>query len=723
MNSIIYLFRFLYRIRFWLILCPTIVALIVIFGTRHLSPMYEVRTTIYTGVASGYDIETNEGTRHDWNIINNAMDNLINIITSQTTLKNVSMRLFTQHLMYGDPERDNNYITAHNYRTLISKTPKDVLALVDKTSEERTLENLFEYEKASRGNHVYGLFNYTHRHYSYDALRKIVVKRQGNSDMLEVSYQSDDPGIAYNTLMLLNEEFVVQYKNLRFGETDNVIKYFEEELVRTRSELKLAEDSLRDYNVDKRVINYDEQTKHIAALSRDFELRFEEILLDYRSAEKLVATLEARMDAHMKSLRNNSLFVDKLNAISDLTTRIATLETMHGDSIGHPQANIGALRRQLQQTEEDLTEITSKLAQHDYTKEGLSTSTLVSQWLDVLIRYEKAKAQLKVMDERKLQLDNQYVYFSPIGSTIKRKEREINFKEQSYLSILHGLNMARLKKRSLQMSSATLKIINPPTYPVSSLPTKRKLMVLVAFFGTLVFVIAYFILIELLDRTLRDKIRTERITSMRVLGAFPSPGRLRNRSYSRAAREQAAQFMGNAVLGFLRPEQTNLINILSTEPGTGKSFLLGELRTYLEGIGLRVFIVDWKSDFDTEHPDYLMAKQLDEFIKMPSGSDSDWKKADVVLIEYPPLSIAPMPAAILDQGVLNVVVARADRVWKDMDQLLMEKIVDKSGQTPVYIYLNQARWDAVEVFTGMLPPYGWLRRLIYRFGQFGLTGR
>lgn len=51
-------------------------------------------TTVYTGIVSGYDITTTEGTRQDWNIINNAMDNLINIILSQSTLKNVSMRLY-----------------------------------------------------------------------------------------------------------------------------------------------------------------------------------------------------------------------------------------------------------------------------------------------------------------------------------------------------------------------------------------------------------------------------------------------------------------------------------------------------------------------------------------------------------------------------------------------------------------------------------------------------
>ena len=39
--------------------------------------------------------------------------------------------------------------------------------------------------------------------------------------------------------------------------------------------------------------------------------------------------------------------------------------------------------------------------------------------------------------------------------------------------------------------------------------------------GTLLFIIGYFLIIEILDRTLRDKIRAERITGGTVIGAYP----------------------------------------------------------------------------------------------------------------------------------------------------------------------------------------------------------
>ena len=281
MNYIAYTARFLYRIKWWMILAPIIVALAVFFKMGAQPRNYKSMTTVYTGIVSGYDITTTEGTRQDWNIINNAMDNLINIILSQTTLKNVSMRLYAQGLTHLDPDNDNQYLTARTSRYLLNRTPKEVMDLVDRTSEEKTLENLRRFEEADHDNHVYGMFHWNPPYYSYQALSQIKVKRITSSDMLEISYENDDPYIVYNTLVILNDEFVKQYRDLRFGETNNVIAYFESELARVGKNLRELEDSLRDYNVEHKVINYDEQTKHIAALSRDYELRHEEILLNF----------------------------------------------------------------------------------------------------------------------------------------------------------------------------------------------------------------------------------------------------------------------------------------------------------------------------------------------------------------------------------------------------------------------------------------------------------
>ncbi|MEG2611886.1 MAG: exopolysaccharide biosynthesis protein [Alistipes sp.] len=722
MNYIVYIIRFLFRIKWWLILLPITVALMVYVKMGTMARMYKTQTTIYTGVVSGYDIETNANSRQDWNVINNAIDNLINIIKSQTTLRNVSMRLFAQHLMHGNPNKDNIYITAANYRRLLENTPKEVLALVDRTSDSVTLARLFAYEKADHDNYVYGLFHWTHRHYSYDVLNTIEVKRLSNSDMLEVSYQNDDPGIVYNTLVLLNDEFRNQYHDLRFGETSNVIAYFEGELERMRDTLNFLESDLKDYNIEHRVINYDEQTKHIAALSRDFELTYEQILLNYNGAESLRASIEAQIGG-LSNFKDNAAFIEKLTNIAKLQSGLASAEVLSSNSDEFAQHNIDVadVRHQLLEETRSLRQLTADISSSQYTKEGISTNSMVTQWLNAVLLSTKSQAELGVMKMRRVELDDKYTEFSPIGSVLKQRQRVIGFSEQSYLSILQALNTARLRQKNLQMSSATLKIINPPVLPIGAEPSKRKLMVFASLFGTFFFVLSFFSLLELLDRTPHDKMRAERIIGGRVLGAFPGQMRLGRRRYSKMYNLKAAQYLCNATLNYLMPGEQNVVNFLSTSADVGKSQLLEQLAEQMQQMGLSVRTVSWNSDFDAEQKGFLMARSLADFVPEQKENATPLSQADVVLVEYPSFSEHSVPRELLQNAALNLLIVRADRTWKETDKLLYTKVMQQVGKVPLELYMMHTERNVVENFTGMLPPYGRLRKLLFQFGQFGFT--
>ena len=722
---IAYILKFLFRIKWWLIICPIAVALLVYLYMGRQTRYYRSTSTIYTGIVSGYDLENGEGSRQDWNIINNAMDILINIIKSQSTLHNVSLRLYARNMVNGNPDEDNNYIAARNYRSELAHTPPEVLALIDRTSEKQTYQNLLAYEQPEHGNHVYGLFHWTHRYYSYQALSRIEVRRIANSDMLEVSYENDDPGVVYNTLELLNEEFVDQYKELRFGETNDVIKFFEQELARVGRELREQEDSLRDYSVENLIINYDEQTKHVAILSRDFELRYEETRLNLNSSESLRRKIEAQLE-DLQIFRNNAAFVEQLHKIGDLQAQITAAEAFIPDPASGRQpvrqpVDVSRLQVQMDRETDSLRSLTSAIASQQYTKEGIATGSLIQQWLDAVLLSTKSEAEMEVVNEWKQSLDDRYVRYAPVGSTLKRKNRLISFTEQSYLAMLQALNTARLRQKNLQMTSATLKIINPPVLPISAEPTKRKMMVIAAFFVTAVFILGFFILLELLDRTLRDKIRAERITGGKVIGAFPGPGRFGERRFARQYREIASRFMGNAVLNYFDPrKRPNVLNILSTEQGDGKSTLAEHLAAHLRETGMKVRIASWNKDFDSHQKEFLLASRLEDFVH--DGEDeTPLSEADVVIVEYPPLDDSSISKELLQSAELNIMVAPANRTWKETDQLLYEKSVEMAGDTPTALFLNCAGRDVVQTFTGLLPPYTRLRKLGYQISQFGFT--
>jgi len=637
--------RMLLRIKYWLIITPLVTSIIAIYSTKNMTRQYEVSTTIYTGIASGFTIETGqEAGRVDWGSVNNGMDNLVAIIKSKSTLRNVSLRLYAQHMMYGDSLTDNNFIRANNYRNLVRITPKEVRELIDKNSEEKTLENLNNYEKASPRNFVYGLFNWNHPHYCYNALSRVDVKRIYSSDMLEIKYSANDPGIAYNTLVLLNDEFVRQYKYLRFGETNDVVEFFRNELEKLSQKLRYSEDSLTRYSVRKKIINYPEQAKHITALSRDYELKYNDILLKYNSSRALVSELEKRIKDQVEMIAGNTQFLSKLSEISRLKTTLARSEVFNQDTLGISFKTIEEYKNKLEKAQKELKVISDDILEKKYSKEGISSSSFVEEWIKETIKKEEATAELYVMDEVKKSLDEQYEFFSPVGATLKRIERDITFTEQSYLSLLNSHNTALMRQKTLQMNSANLRPINPPLFPVSPTPTKRKLIVISTFVATLVFILVFFIFLEIFDRTVRDKARAERLIPAPVLGLFPRKNKLRYKSLYRQYEKIAVNHLANSIIPYLNPKQgPDIINFISTEEGTGKSLLMEQIHNYWKERGLRVKSISWHNHNFDKSREFILSSNLRDLF--------DYENEDIILVEHRPVIKSTIPAGLLKVGI------------------------------------------------------------------------
>lgn len=721
MNYIPYLIKFLYRIRYWLVIAPILVAVLVGWKTRNLSRTYTAYSTIYTGMITGFNILSENGVSENSATQNSMMDNLLNIVTSDQTLKHASLRLYARSMVYGDPDADNLYIKANNYKSIYNHG-KTIHHLIDKSSDNdsineiRTYENLLAYEKNDPNNYVYGIYWWNLPYFNRKALKKVNVTRDGRSDMLELSYTTDDPGIAYQTLRILNDEFIRQYQILRFGETNNVIAYFEAELARAARELREAEDSLTKYSVEKKVINYDEETKQVAALNTEHELSFWRATQDYESSLHLMEELEKRMGISAEIYRNNTNFLSTLEQISDLNRQLLLPDTYNPEGKTQSFLAKDSIQKQLQQTETDFLNIASHYGALQNSKEGISNDDVVGEWLKQILIFEKSKSILEVMKNNKEQLDSKYIHYAPVGSTLNRKERSISIAEKEYFTIMSALNSARLRQKSLQMTSATLKVMNEPVYPVSAEPVNRKKIILVSFFATLIFILFFFLLIELLDHTLRNKLRVEMIAQGEAVGAFTRFFRIKSKEYNRIYTDISTKHLCNFANTYFKPEKNNIINIISNEPGEGKSYVLEHMATHFSQQGMEVKKLSWHNEFETDAKAFIQSLELPE-------PDAVKALDNVILVEYPSLREAALTKEILSGVSLNLLVVDSRRTWKDTDQRLYQRLTEMAGSVPLLFVLNYTTRDAAEEFNGLMPPYTFFRKLFYRLSQLGFTAK
>ena len=713
-----YIVRFLYKIRWYLIILPLIALVIAWFSTRHMERVYNTNTTIYTGMITAYNLEGGSGVAGGQTQTN--MTNLMLLITTDATIHEVSLRLFGRCMMYGNPNKDNNYISAEHFRQLSNSVPAEVKALINHNSENATYANLKAYEKPSADNYIFGLTNYHPWFGINNITARLKVIQLNRSDIIDIGYSTNDAGIAYNTLDILNEVFARQYALLRYGETNNVIKFFEREVARLYRILTNAEDDLIRYNVEKRIINYGEQTKLVSGMDATQKISDNNILIDKTTTRALMDYLERQLGDRAKVIKANKEFTNQVTDISRIQSRISNLRLMSSEGGGsgvESQLELAKAERMLQEATNNVKGLVKDIEAGTYTTDGggVKASEMISKWLDQVLLLEKAKAQESAQDVMRQKIDKEMLYYAPIGATITRKDRHIGFIEGNYMEMLRALNSARLRQKNLQMTTATLRVLNPPMFPMNAQPTNRMMILLGAFMLTFVLTALYFFIIELLDRTLRDRMRSERITKIPVMGCFPKESTLRYRRFNKTIADMALRNLSKTLLPYFKEGQQNVLNLLSTDAANGKSYIAQELENYWISIGLQVRRLTYDEDFLAEDSRFLMANDIKDICP-------DILPNEIAIIEYPNLDDNSIPSGLLNMGTINMIVTRANRTWKDVDQKALKELQSQlKDQNTLFMYLTECQRYAVEEFVGQLPPYTKFNNFVYRMSQMGLT--
>jgi uncharacterized protein involved in exopolysaccharide biosynthesis len=710
-----YIARFLYKIRWYLIILPLIALVVAWFMTRHMERTYDASTTIYTGMITAYNLEGGTGAAGNTQA---NMENLMLMITTDNTIHEVALRLFGRCMMYGNPNKDNNYISSEHFRQLNASVPAEVKALINHNSEQITYANLKAYERPTQDNFLFGLVNYHPWFGVNNITSRLKVIRLGRSDIVDIGYTANDAGIVFNTLDILNEVFSRQYADLRYGETNNVIKFFEREVARLYKILTGAEDDLIRYNVSKRIINYGEQTKVLAGQDGNQKVSDNNLLMNYTTSKALMDYLERQLGDRAKVIRANREFTNQVTDISRIQSRISNLKLMssEGGNEVESQLELAKAEKMLQDASARMKELTLDIEAANFnTDHGVPASTLIGKWTDQVLLLEETKARMTAQDVMRQRIDKEMLYYAPIGATLARKDRHIGFIEGNYMAMLSALNSARLRQRNLQMTTATLRVLNPPMFPMNAQPTNRLMILLGAFVLAFVLTAMYFFIVELLDRTLRDRMRSERITKIPVMGCFPKESTLRYRRFNKTIADMALRQLSKALLPHFKEGQQNVLNLLSTDAGNGKSYIAQELENYWISIGLQVRRLTYDEDFLAEDSRFIMANGIKDICP-------DILPNEIAIIEYPNLDDYSISPALLNMGTVNLMVTRANRTWKDVDQKALKELNERlEDKNTLFMYLTECQRYAVEEFVGQLPPYTKFNNFIYRISQMGLT--
>lgn len=702
--NILHLLRVLLRNWLWLLAPPMLTAMLVIVATSDMPKEYQSNASIYTGLASGYNLNSVAETRIDYFAVNTAFDNLIQLIKARETTEEVCLKLMAKHLAL--KQENPQILSFENYKELNTIFPD---TLIFQCRQLKNEEEVFQYlqlkSKEAQVNKVIQILQSKHPYYGTEGFAQHnTVARKGNSDVIEISFRSTDPAVSKTILDLQIAAFSLRYKEMKGTQTSNVAGYFESQVIKAKQELLDAEERLKNFMVEKKIINYYEQSRFVAETKESIEMEINQEKMSLEAAKSALAALEAKLGGKIEIVNTNTTLLALRDRMAQVKAQIAKTEIYSSDPL-----ITDSLKRVAARLENEYKEKAIAYYANSYTPEASPQTDLLSSWLDKVVMLEEAKGRLRVYEARRDEHNRLYEQFAPWGSQIARMEREVRVNEEYYLSVLHALNQAKLQKQNLEYANS-LKIIDHPYIPLRPEKSKRALLVILGFIAPFSLISGTIIGKELLDNSVKSPRKVVQETGLNLLGALPYLKEKEKRVNLEGVHDAMMEQCISCLLMELPKKSPKIVLITSNLAKEGKSRIIGRFQDYLESIGFRTLALlpDSSSTDDDIHPfdhavypadrKLILAEKLDD-LGIPSNRLRDY---DLVFVELPEFLNHPTPSGLLHYADLIILVINSRRVWTESDKHLQE-LVKKSTPQKQMVLLNAVTAESLEELMGDIP--------------------
>ncbi len=698
-------------LRYWkvLVIFPLLTAGIVFILTRNTKREYTSSTQVYTGIASGYGITSGEDDRVDYFAVNNAFDNLMATIKSRETIEEVGMRLLAHHLLIDKPSY--NILAQDNFDHLKEIIPEKLKRqLVVKGSLELTFFRVESYRRKSEKNEIVEILNDEREIYSFENISsKMGAMRKQSSDMIEINFKGNDPAVCQQTLQYIVDVVIQRYKGIKGSETNNVVKYFEDQLALEAAKLRKSEDKLLAYSSQNKIINYYEQAKFVAESKEDVTMDLQKSQMSLEASKAALFKIEQKLNLKKDELEIDDNIVKLRQQLSEISFNLANAEIYNEDASKKDQ-----YQKESNRIKGLIHDEVDKLYKFNNTTEGVPRGNILNDWLSNFIAVDENTAKVAVIKKRLDGFDSIFNNLAPIGSNLKRIEREVDVEEKEYLSVLHGLNLAKLRQQSLEMSN-NLTITDAPFLPLEPLPSKRIMMVIMAFIATFIVTLASIVAKSLLGKTIQSPGRAEKFTGLQFIGAFPDYDKLKKHIIIEKLDEaNHAQLSSNIKVHLKSTEkkanEPYIITVGSTKKGEGKSYCIEKISKALAQREGKVLWLNMNANETTEQNDVTIKPFADDHSFMKATSLSQWFKEEnitvdkfaFVIIELSEFNKYCLPEGILLSSMLNLFILDSERVWSESDSRSLGNFT-KTAFGKNFVILNKIDLDRMENIIGEIP--------------------
>jgi len=601
------------------------------------------------------------------------VDNLKRLINNKEIQKEIGLKILATHLTLS--QADPEFISIKHFNMLYQTVPSEILDIKGET-DSITYLNLISI--ADEHPFLIETIQSDAPFYSNTAISSISVEKIGASDIISISYISDDPGISRQTLDIFLEICRQYFNQQNENKINRIIAYCEQQFEDSRNELHLSGEILQKPPSDIRIRTKQqrEQIQKQLNTERNKKKETRELILNQVIVEKermsvsenSIKTIENQINMQHLS-ENNKTITDKLKNLSN------SYQQALNDSI--------AFKVQINQSQLDLkneiTAVIMPLRGDDDMKKKV-----IVDYTNALITLKRSQVQMTALEDQRKALYR--------SESLTPKELEIiESCDQKYLTALEELKKINRIQQSLRTLSPIQIIENPVCQKKN--PHKTLELILLACFSGLVFSFILIVLKSFSSKKLLTPFRTENKTGLKVAGIVPNDKKIE--SYNNAKRIK--NFLMYYMLWnfFQTDKKQHRILVTSIYPGDGKTFVCEMMSDWLLSKGLKCKIV---TPFFEDGVWWVKSHNVVGIRLDPVESLVEF---DVVIMILPPLVTGDYPIELIRTFNSTFLVCKADHEWLSFEKKILNNYISHSKHLP-QIILNNVEMDVVKDVLGKI---------------------
>ncbi len=486
--------------KFGIIIIPLLVMGITFSLVRNQPDVYVSKTRLSAGLTEGTQQLITKENQMD-SKINQTFSNLIQIMQLKAIYDQVSYQLILHDLTTDEPFRKKSKLITY----LNQEAAQHAVDVFNKFYQSRKQLSVFDKDQNGLNEVIKSMG------YNYEALRdKIKVNRIENSDFVDIEYESENPMLSAFVVNTLAKEFIAYYTMLAEQNGRKSVDFLNDMVMKKKDSLEKKTNDLKNYKIDKHVLNLNEQAKNLFSQISEFETRLELTEKEVKADSGAISNLNAKLDPLDKASMEAKL--DPLNKeIIATQEKLKLLDDQYIKSNfdKYKKVEIDAMKDILNQK---INESTDKLIQNPTS----STQSVISQKLKLQFELELAKNSIQSYQMAIAELNHRLNELVPHEAVIQAYEGDISVASQEYIEILKKFNQA-----SMDFNAASRIKQIESGLPGVKLPSKKMILVILSGVVSFVFYLLIIFVLFYLDNSIKDTDDLTGKTDMKVLGYLP----------------------------------------------------------------------------------------------------------------------------------------------------------------------------------------------------------